>query len=100
MASFATSAIDIALWDLKGKLLGCSVLDLLGGPVHDRLPAIACSHAFHKEIVGMCEEAAVWMTAGYAGVKIGFGKPGPANLGFEHDRDVAYVAAMRAMMGD
>ena len=28
IASYATAAIDIALWDLKGKALGKSVLDL------------------------------------------------------------------------
>ena len=30
IASMAVSALDIALWDLKAKLLKCSVLDLLG----------------------------------------------------------------------
>ena len=30
IASLAISAADIALWDLKAKLLGCSVADLLG----------------------------------------------------------------------
>jgi L-alanine-DL-glutamate epimerase-like enolase superfamily enzyme len=30
IASMAISALDIALWDLKAKLLGCSVADLLG----------------------------------------------------------------------
>ena len=35
IASYAVSAIDIAVWDLKGKALGRSVCDLLGGPVHD-----------------------------------------------------------------
>ena len=44
IASYATAAIDIALWDLKGKALGKSVLDLLGGPVHEKLPAIASCH--------------------------------------------------------
>jgi L-alanine-DL-glutamate epimerase-like enolase superfamily enzyme len=99
MASFAISAIDTALWDLKGKLLGCSVLDLLGGPVHERLPTIACSHAFSEQISQMCAEAEAWLAAGFRGVKIGFGKPGRSKLGFLHDRDVEYVAAMRAMMG-
>ena len=32
IASFAIAALDIALWDLKGKALGTSVLSLLGGP--------------------------------------------------------------------
>ena len=31
LAAFAISAIDIALWDLKGKLLGQPVVRLLGG---------------------------------------------------------------------
>ena len=31
IASYAISAIDIALWDIKGKILGKSVLELLGG---------------------------------------------------------------------
>src|SRR5438105_14514050 len=32
------SAIDIALWDLAGKLLGEPVHRLLGGPFRDELP--------------------------------------------------------------
>jgi galactonate dehydratase len=37
-ACSATSAIDIALWDLRGKALGVRVCDLLGGPVRADLP--------------------------------------------------------------
>ena len=33
--SSAISAIDIALWDIKGKALGVPVYDLLGGRVRD-----------------------------------------------------------------
>ena len=57
IASYAISAIDIALWDLKGKALNTSVLELLGGPVHDRLPAIASGHAHDSDIKKMAEEA-------------------------------------------
>ena len=99
IASFAISAIDIALWDLKGKALGCRVLDLLGGPVHDRLPAIASSHAHHESIHDMAVEAIDWLSDGLHGMKVGFGKRGNARLGFEHDRDVAYVQAMREAIG-
>jgi galactonate dehydratase len=34
----ALSAIDTALWDIKGKALGRPVYDLLGGPVHESIP--------------------------------------------------------------
>ena len=37
LASYAVSAIDLALWDLKGKLLGKPVYELLGGPARDEL---------------------------------------------------------------
>jgi galactonate dehydratase len=36
--SHLISAIDIALWDIKGKVLGAPIYDLLGGPVRDRVP--------------------------------------------------------------
>jgi L-alanine-DL-glutamate epimerase-like enolase superfamily enzyme len=99
IASYAVAAIDIALWDLKGKALGKSVLDLLGGPVHDRLPAIASCHAHYESIPEMAEETAEWVSTGLQGLKTGFGKRGKARLGYDHDRDVAYVKAMREVLG-
>jgi L-alanine-DL-glutamate epimerase-like enolase superfamily enzyme len=99
IASFAVAALDIALWDLKGKATGRSVLDLLGGAVHDRLPAIASSHAHHDSIPAMVVEAEEWMSSGFHGMKVGFGKRGNARLGFDHDRDVEYVKRMREVLG-
>src|SRR5471030_2222979 len=37
----AVSAIDCALWDLKGKAWGQPVYRLLGGPVRSKVPAYA-----------------------------------------------------------
>jgi L-alanine-DL-glutamate epimerase-like enolase superfamily enzyme len=99
MSSYAVAAIDIALWDLRGKALGASVLDLLGGPVHDRLPAVASCHAHYEEIPAMVEEAQEWLSTGMQGVKVGFGKRGSARLGYDHDRDVEYVRQMREGIG-
>ena len=41
IASYAVSAIDLALWDLKGKLLGVPVYELLGGPSKDEIQCYA-----------------------------------------------------------
>ena len=34
----AISALDLALWDIKGKDAGQSVCQLLGGPIHESIP--------------------------------------------------------------
>ena len=81
IGSFAVAAIDIALWDIKGKLLGVPVVQLLGGAVHEKLPAIASSHAHYEDIGRMVEEAQEWVAPGLAGLKVGFGKRGNARLG-------------------
>ena len=48
--SAAVSAIDMALWDIKGKALGVPVYELLGGRVRDR---VACyPHVGEREDVG------------------------------------------------
>ena len=63
---YAVAAIDIALWDIKGKLLGVPVVQLLGGAVHEKLPAVASSHAHYEDIGRMVEEAQEWVAPGHA----------------------------------
>jgi L-alanine-DL-glutamate epimerase-like enolase superfamily enzyme len=99
LASYALSAIDIALWDIKGKALNASLLQLLGGAVHEKLPVIASGHAHDSSIPKMAEQAQEWMSTGMQGMKVGFGKRGNAHLGYEHDRDVEYVKQMRNAIG-
>jgi L-alanine-DL-glutamate epimerase-like enolase superfamily enzyme len=43
------SGIDIALWDLAGKLLGASVSTLLGGPFRDAIPMY--SHGINLDML-------------------------------------------------
>lgn len=61
----AISAIDIALWDIKGKALGVPVYELLGGPVRDRCRTYG--HVYAKtleEVVADCKaKAAAGFTA-------------------------------------
>ncbi len=99
IASLAISGIDIALWDLKGKALGVRVLDLLGGPVHARMPAVASIHGTKASIPAMVDDIGGYLADGLQGVKVGFGKKGTANLGFDHARDVEFVKAVRDAIG-
>ena len=99
IASMAIAGIDIALWDLKGRILGVRVLDLLGGPVRNTLPAIASLHGTRPRIEDMAEEIAAHTATGLHGAKVGFGKRGEANLGFDHDRDVEFVRLVTEAMG-
>ena len=99
IASMAIAGIDIALWDLKGKLLGARVLDLLGGPVRARLPAIASLHGTRSSIEEMAEEIAAHTATGLHGAKVGFGKRGEANLGFDFQRDLEFVRRVTESMG-
>lgn len=99
IASIAISGIDIALWDLKGKILNASVLDLLGGPVRDKLPAIASLHGTKVHIEEMAEEISSHTSTGLHGAKVGFGKYGDANLGFDYKRDIEFVRQVTEAMG-
>ena len=62
----ALSAIEHALWDIKGKALGVPVHDLLGGPMTDALPVYA-----NGWWVG-CDSGADYAAAGAATVARGY----------------------------
>jgi L-alanine-DL-glutamate epimerase-like enolase superfamily enzyme len=99
-AAFAISAIDIALWDLKGKLLGQPLVALIGGAYRDRVPALASTHAFNPSIEYEAERHGRYVREeGYIGVKIGMGKRGDARLGYEIARDVEFVRLLREAVG-
>ena len=55
------SAIDMALWDIKGKALGVPVYELLGGAIHDRIRVYG--HA------STAEQARELVDAGYTAFK-------------------------------
>src|SRR5262249_37823765 len=81
-------AIDIALWDLKGKLLGLPIYRLLGGARRERIPAYASLHNY-SESPDLAEELrALVLDArrqGYRGLKLKIG-------GRPLKEDLRYVA--------
>lgn len=99
IASLAISALDMALWDLKGHLLGRPLYELLGGKLRDRLRACASTHPSNPTPEGLAQELAGHVAQGYTAVKVGFGKKGPARLGEDPRRDLTYVQAVREALG-
>lgn len=98
IAAFALSAIDIALWDLKGKILGRPLVDLLGGAVIDRIPAIAATHATLPDIHAEADRHGEMVRAGFTGVKVGLSERS-GDLGHDVDRDIAFVKELRDAVG-
>jgi L-alanine-DL-glutamate epimerase-like enolase superfamily enzyme len=99
VASFARSAIDIALWDLRGKVSGQSLVTMLGGAVHERVPVIASTHAFLPSLEAEVERHAAYTAAGFHGFKIGLGKKGAARVGYDFDRDLEFMRLLREAAG-
>jgi L-alanine-DL-glutamate epimerase-like enolase superfamily enzyme len=83
---FGLSGIDIALWDIAGKVAGKPVHALLGGKKRDRVAAYASLQGFHDPDAA-ARNAADTLEAGYTYVKL-------------HERDIPCVAAARRAIGD
>ncbi|MBX3098105.1 MAG: mandelate racemase/muconate lactonizing enzyme family protein [Salinibacterium sp.] len=98
--SFALSAIDIALWDLKGRISGLSLAHLLGGARVDTLPTIASTHAFDPSLEVEAERHGRYVTEhGFKGFKIGMGKRGETHIGYEVARDIEFMRLLREAAG-
>ena len=64
----AISAIDLALYDIKGKALGVPVYELLGGKQRDRIPTFATTHAAPGP--EMIEQAKELVAAGWTAMRL------------------------------
>ncbi|MCY3796176.1 MAG: mandelate racemase/muconate lactonizing enzyme family protein [Chloroflexi bacterium] len=90
----AISAIDIALWDLRGKLLGQPVSTLLGGRRRERVKVYATGLYFigTDDLVGkLVDEAKLYASQGFRAIKMKVG------LGVE--TDLRHARAVRAAIG-
>ena len=99
IASFARSALDIALWDLRGKVSGQSLITMLGGAAQEKLPVMASTHAFSPSLEVEAERHGKYIAEGFHGFKIGLGKRGETNVGYGFDRDVQFMKLLREAAG-
>ena len=110
----AVSALEQALWDIKGKTLGVPVYELLGGKQRDELPVYAngWSDRGFTSPESLAERAAEVVAAGYDAIKMyplsQFDKKRNTNLHLknrvitrdEYRRCVAAVEKVREIIGD
>lgn len=100
IAAFAISAVDMALWDLKGKLLGVPVANLLGGMVQPAIPAMASIIFDMDSLDWTLSEFQSFKDEGYRIVKAGWGMRPDAMFGQDRARDLQYVREVRGVIGD
>ncbi len=98
-AMMAISAIDCALWDLKGKWANAPVYRLLGGPTRTQIPAYASMLGFSIEPERAAQRAREVIEQGYRATKWFF-RDGPADGKQGVERNVALARALRQSIGD
>ncbi|WP_201750196.1 enolase C-terminal domain-like protein [Tautonia marina] len=90
IAATAISAVDVALWDLKGRLLGVSLSDLIGLS-RSSIPAYASGGFTSQTPDELRTQLGGWAAEGYAMVKM--------KVGRDPETDVGRVRAAREAIG-
>ncbi|MGW6541133.1 mandelate racemase/muconate lactonizing enzyme family protein [Streptomyces sp. NPDC055051] len=88
----ALAGIDLALWDLRGKLAGVPVHRLLGGPIRERIDCYASPVALHADPADSAQQALGFVADGFKALKVKIGR------GERTDR--AHLSAVREAVGE
>jgi L-alanine-DL-glutamate epimerase-like enolase superfamily enzyme len=94
----AISAVDLAVWDAKGKILGQPVFKLLGGRTKPKLQVYA-SRLYSQPLDALYEEAKAYAEQGFSAVKLRFGW-GPKDGLDGINQNLGLVRATREAVGD
>lgn len=91
LGAMAVSAIDIALWDLRAKLLGLPLFKALGS-FHSRVPIYGSGGFCNYPLSRLVGQVTSWVDLGIPRVKIKTSR--------EPDQDPSRLAACRKAIGD
>ncbi|MBZ9894368.1 MULTISPECIES: galactonate dehydratase [unclassified Mesorhizobium] len=99
--STAISAVELALWDIKGKALGVPVYQLLGGKVRDRIPVYANGwFAGARTGEQFAEKACSIVEQGFRGLKLDpFGQAYLSMTTAELNESIGKIAKIRDAVG-
>lgn len=89
----AIGAVDMALWDLKGKALGVPVYQLLGGRSRDKL--LVYTHAQGRDAEETLDQVARKVEQGYRAVRVQSGVPGMKKIYGVADPSADYEPAVK-----
>jgi mannonate dehydratase len=98
VAMTAISAVDVALWDIKGKACGLPVYQLLGGACRDG--CLAYAHASGRDTAELLERVAGRLELGYRAVRAQAGVPELGKVYGVATDVVAYEPAARGVRPD
>jgi mannonate dehydratase len=91
----AIAAVDTALWDIKGKVAGLPVYQLLGGRSRDAVSAYG--HASGKTVDDLLTEVGVYRERGYRAIRVQVGIPGLGDVYGVSGKEGHYEPADRAL---
>ncbi|MDB2384207.1 L-rhamnonate dehydratase, partial [bacterium] len=94
----AISAVDLALWDTKGKLLNQPVFRLLGGRTKPKIPVYA-SRLYSQPLDTLFAEAKAYAEQGFEAVKFRFGW-GPKDGLVGINKNIDLVKTVREAVGE
>jgi L-rhamnonate dehydratase len=94
----AISAVDIALWDLMGKITKQPVYRLLGGRTKPKIPVYA-SRLYSQPLEALAREVSQYKEQGFRAMKLRFGW-GPADGAAGMERNLELVRTARQVIGD
>ncbi|MFN8623463.1 MAG: mandelate racemase/muconate lactonizing enzyme family protein, partial [Chloroflexota bacterium] len=97
--SFGISAIDMALWDIAGKIAGQPLHKLLGGARRERVPACASTIFATHDLDRIRSEFAGFVAQGYRYVKGGWGHDLSIAFGRDARRDREVARVVREAIG-
>jgi L-alanine-DL-glutamate epimerase-like enolase superfamily enzyme len=95
LVSCAVSAVDVALWDLKARLLDVPLHHLIGA-VRDQVPVYGSGGFTAYDAAQLEHQLAGWMEQGIPRVKIKIGESWGSNV----PRDLARIRQTRTRVGD
>jgi L-alanine-DL-glutamate epimerase-like enolase superfamily enzyme len=91
ITSMAIAAVDVALWDFKGKALGVPVCALLG-QTRKAVPIYGSGGFTSYSVERLCDQLSGWVADGIPRVKM--------KIGRDPDADIERISAARAAIGE